>query len=100
MFSKKFKVNVTAVLFILFTIFQSVSFAQLSQVWTRVYNGAGNHDDDISVSATKVDVNGNLIVTGWSDGVGTDYDYVVIKYSPAGSLMWQARYTGIGGTGK
>ncbi|MCJ7831622.1 MAG: hypothetical protein MUP86_03795, partial [Dehalococcoidia bacterium] len=41
-----------------------------------------------------VDVSGNVYVTGWSYGSGTDYDYATIKYDTDGNEKWVARYDG------
>jgi hypothetical protein len=49
------------------------------QQWAEVYNGpAGSYDGSYAVT---VDNNYNVIVTGYSTGIGTDYDYTTIKYS-------------------
>jgi hypothetical protein len=47
--------------------------------WVQLYNGPGNSYDGIYVIA--VDSNRDVLVTGYSTGVGTDYDYTTIKYS-------------------
>ena len=47
--------------------------------WVAIYNGPDNGDDWASSIAT--DVSGNAYVTGWSEGVGTGYDFTTIKYS-------------------
>jgi len=47
-------------------------------LWTN-RSGSPNHSD--RAQALVVDVNGNVIVTGYSLGSGSGYDYVTIKYS-------------------
>jgi hypothetical protein len=43
------------------------------------YNGPGNVIDEARCLA--LDGDGNVYVTGWSDGAGTELDYATIKYS-------------------
>jgi uncharacterized delta-60 repeat protein len=50
--------------------------------WVQLYNGPGNSYDGTYVIA--VDTNRDVLVTGYSTGVGTDYDYTTIKYSQSG----------------
>ncbi|MCU7549946.1 SBBP repeat-containing protein [Chitinophagaceae bacterium LB-8] len=66
--------------------------AQGNEVWVRRYNGPGNADD--VANSLAVDVNGNVYVTGWSPGFGTNYDYATIKYDAAGNEVWVKRYNG------
>ena len=47
-------------------------------------------------SAVAVDGSNNVIVTGYSMAVGSDYDYATIKYSSAGVPLWTNRYNGPG----
>ncbi len=47
--------------------------------WVQRYNGTGNSRDE--ACSLALDVLGNVYVTGWSVGSGTDFDYVTIKYS-------------------
>jgi len=63
-----------------------------NQLWATRYNGPANGDDEASALAR--DGAGNIYVTGWSTGVGTDYDWATVKYSNAGKLLWIARYDG------
>jgi hypothetical protein len=60
-------------------------------LWTNVYIGPVNLDD--CALAIAVDVNDNVLVTGWSTGpVGRDY--ATIKYSSEGVALWTNRYSG------
>ena len=53
-------------------------------LWTNRYNGPGNFVD--LARAVTVDSSGCVIVTGYSDGSGSSWDYATIKYSGAGVL--------------
>jgi hypothetical protein len=60
----------------------------------RTYDGpAGSYDQG---RALAVDGSGNVYVTGYSIGSGTDYDYATIKYLPNGDTAWVRRYNGPG----
>jgi len=61
-------------------------------LWVRRYNGPGNHDD--VANALAVHINGNVYVTGYSDGSGSSSDYATIKYAPNGDTLWVRRYNG------
>jgi hypothetical protein len=47
-------------------------------LWTNRYNGPGDSSD--VASALAVDGSNNVIVTGYSMGSGSDYDFATIKY--------------------
>lgn len=62
-------------------------------VWKKTLNGSGNASDN--PTALKTDAGGNVIVTG-SSWNGSSYDYLTVKYSPGGTLLWQSVYNGLG----
>jgi uncharacterized delta-60 repeat protein len=61
--------------------------------WTQYYDGPTSGWD--SCHALALDTSGNIYVTGGSDS-NSGEDYATLKYSPAGSLIWTARYNGPG----
>ncbi|MEO0232624.1 MAG: SBBP repeat-containing protein, partial [candidate division WOR-3 bacterium] len=65
-----------------------------NEVWVRRYNGSGNGNDE--VCSIAVDGDGNVYVTGSSEGLDTKYDYVTIKYDAQGNEVWLRRYNGSG----
>src|SRR6266542_512028 len=66
----------------------------VTQAWVARYNGPGNLDD--GAPAIARDSSGNVYVTGQSLGLGTNFDYVTVKYDSAGQELWVARYNGPG----
>lgn len=54
------------------------------QQWIQRYNGTGDSLD--RAQSIIVDKSGNVYVTGYSIGVGTNYDYATIKYSQPNGL--------------
>ncbi|MBK8550012.1 MAG: SBBP repeat-containing protein [Ignavibacteria bacterium] len=68
-----------------------------AQQWVRRYNGPGNSED--LAYRIKVDVSGNVYVTGASTGSGTGHDYATIKYNSSGDSIWVRRYNGSGNSG-
>ena len=62
--------------------------------WARSYDGPA-HTGDYSY-AMALDGEGNVLVTGGSDSLGTNSDYLTIKYSSGGSELWRRRKAGLG----
>jgi hypothetical protein len=67
------------------------------QKWVKRYRSAGYYDDGAMDIA--LDSNGNVIVTGFSTGPGSAFDFLTIKYAPDGSRKWVKRYDGPGNGG-
>lgn len=61
--------------------------------WVSIYNGPGNDDD--YPEKVVIDKNNDIYVSGWSKGIGNNYDYATIKYNTLGIEQWVARYNGI-----
>ncbi len=62
-------------------------------LWTRRYDGPAHRSD--AVRAMVLDHSGNVYVTGYSAGTGTNPgDILTIKYLSDGTLGWSARYDG------
>ena len=64
-------------------------------LWTNRYNGPPGNSEDFG-NAVVVDTNGNVIVTGYSLGLGATFHYATIKYSSAGLPLWTNRYNSLG----
>ena len=61
-----------------------------SVLWTRYYNGPANGED--KAFGIVVDNSGNVYITGYSAGVGSNMDITTIKYNSSGSQLWVQRY--------
>lgn len=72
---------------IYFLLFVFSSLAQVNQEWVKRYNSTGAAND--YAKAVTYDASGNVYVTGSANN-----DYLTVKYSPGGSLLWQAVYAG------
>jgi len=68
-----------------------------SQQWVRRFNGPANNEDQ--AMAVVGDMDGNIIVGGYSMGIGSGQDFLAIKYSAEGIGLWTNRYDGPGNGG-
>lgn len=73
---------------------RTLLLAQVMQEWVSRYNGTGNGED--YVTDIIADVAGNVYVTGYSLGNGTQNDYTTLKYNSSGDTLWVGRYNGPG----
>jgi uncharacterized delta-60 repeat protein len=60
--------------------------------WRAIYNGPGSSYDKANCIA--LDGDGNVFVSGVSNGGETYSDYATIKYNASGEEQWVARYDG------
>jgi hypothetical protein len=62
--------------------------------WVRYYDGPVKGVDQ--PWAMTLDTQGNVYVTGVSNGATSKEDYATVKYSPQGTKLWEERYNGPG----
>ncbi len=67
------------------------SAAALTEVWIQRYGSGLQSSNDIP-DAIALDRSGNVYVAGVSDATYSGGDYVLLKYSPEGALIWTSRY--------
>lgn len=63
------------------------------QEWERRYNGPANGLD--RARAIAIDRDGNIYVTGYSQGETSDFDYATVSYDSSGNELWVQRYDGV-----
>lgn len=63
------------------------------KLWNRRYNGTGSTTD--FPTDIVIDRNNNIYVTGKSNGGATRNDYLTLKYSPDGILLWSRSFNWI-----
>ena len=91
MYKSGLVVSAASVLLLLFSVAPVIA-GDVDTVWVRRYNGPASAED--KARALAVDGSGNVYVTGFSEGSGTNYDYLTIKYYPDGDTAWARRYDG------
>jgi hypothetical protein len=65
-----------------------------NQQWVARYHGLGDSWD--GASSITLDNSGNIYITGTSEELGLNYDYVTIKYNSEGIQQWIESYNGPG----
>jgi uncharacterized delta-60 repeat protein len=78
----------------LIIVFAANLFAQGAVIRVLTYNGPGNGVDEVTGMA--MDHLGNVYVTGYSKGNGTDEDFATIKFNNNGDFLWVNRFNGTG----
>ena len=76
----------------LLTFLSLNTFSQTALQWARNYNDPINQTDRI-IDADFDAVTGSIYVTGVSDST-VGFNYVTIKYSSAGQIVWRKRFVG------
>ncbi len=62
-------------------------------LWQDTYNGPASGYDD--AQQMRMGSSGDLYITGYSAGNGTNNDYLTIKYDTSnGGILWEARFDG------
>lgn len=79
--------------FLFFFLFSSFTYSQFV-FRQRTFNGTGSQLDCIKKIVT--DKFSNAYVTGFSWGTNSKNDYLTVKYSSNGDVLWSARYNGPG----
>jgi len=65
-------------------------------LWTSFYAGpTGNSNSSAKALATDRET-GNIYVTGYSPGIGSNDDYATVAYDRDGNQLWATRYNGPG----
>ncbi|NOX37601.1 MAG: T9SS type A sorting domain-containing protein [Calditrichaeota bacterium] len=62
--------------------------------WVADYNGPGDSWDDLNAMA--LDIQGNVYVTGQSNGGGSGPDFATLRFNAAGQMEWEQRFSSAG----
>lgn len=63
-----------------------------AEQWVRTFDGPV-HGSDV-VRKMVLGYNNSIFLTGYSDGTGTDNDYLTVRYNAGGYIQWSKRYNG------
>ncbi|MFZ1322997.1 MAG: SBBP repeat-containing protein [Ignavibacteria bacterium] len=82
------------ILLIYFAFIIRNGFTQPVEEWTQRYNGSANSFD--IVSKMLLDNDNNVYIFGSSSETGSGTDFLIIKYSPEGKIIWTDFFNGSG----
>ncbi|NOS83976.1 MAG: T9SS type A sorting domain-containing protein [Ignavibacteria bacterium] len=63
-------------------------------LWSRLFNGSGNQTD--KAWGIVVDTDESVYITGQTASVNSNTDFLTVKYSSTGSMLWNSIYNGTG----
>lgn len=69
-----------------------LSAGQTAPIQVRSLAGSGDNSD--RYNAMAVDASGNLLLGGYTFNTGQDKDYLLVKMSPAGNILWTNTFDG------
>lgn len=88
----KFKIATTIrIAVIFFLISTGIVNSQPAEEWQNRYNGFGFNDKPKKMI---MDYNGDMIITGSSEGKDESIDILTVKYASDGKELWYARFSG------
>ena len=63
-----------------------------TEQWVRTFDGPAHGTD--GVRKMVLGYNNSIFITGISEGTGSDYDYLTVRYNAGGFIQWSKRYNG------
>jgi hypothetical protein len=73
-----------------------LSGATGGDIWRREFDGTANGEDE--AYAVAVDTAGDVVVGGYTENIGTDEDFAVLKLAAGdGAELWRREIEGLGG---
>ena len=63
-----------------------------TEQWVRTFDGPAHGTE--GVRNMVLGYNNSIFITGISEGTGTEYDYLTVRYNAAGYIQWSKRYNG------
>ncbi|MCX6160777.1 MAG: T9SS type A sorting domain-containing protein [Ignavibacteriae bacterium] len=63
-----------------------------TKLWSKTYRSRDNgYDVPVSIA---LDSTGGIYIAGYTKGITTSYDFLLIKYNQQGDTLWSRRYNG------